>query len=263
MLTDEQVKLRKGRLTASNVGVLMRGEGGPIYRLWQELTDHPDYVPEDFSKVWPVQLGNCTEKLNLQWAEYKYGPIGRQGEVVYAFDPGWAACTLDGWLMNHAAAIECKHVGGREPYEVVLERYQPQLQWICHCCDCREVAFSVIIGANEPLIEFIPRDIQYLTHELIPRAEAFMQHVFNKTEPVDMPRVPGPTLIKKVYDMHDHPQWQVSASLWLQAHGAAETARDNEKILKTLMPAAAKMAHGCGVCITRNRAGYMSLREDK
>src|SRR5215831_9548893 len=131
MLSPEQVKLRKGKLTASSVGVLMRGDPGPIYQLWLELTDSLEFVPDDLSWVWPVQLGIQTEALNLRWFEKKFGPISRIGSVVYAFDPSWAAATLDAWSDQHKVPVECKHVAGREPFEVVLERYQPQLQWQC------------------------------------------------------------------------------------------------------------------------------------
>jgi len=262
MLSPDQVKAREGRLTASRVGVLMRGDPGPIHTLWLEMTDSPEYQPEDLSGVWAVQLGVATEPLNIEWFTRKYGPVSRQGEVVIAFDPEWAACTLDGWAETQKVPIECKHVGGREPYEVVLERYQPQLQWIAHVCDAREVAFSVIAGANEPIVEFIPRDIAYIEQHLLPRATLFMQHVRNRTLPVDMPAVPNPGLVKKVYDMSNHVEWRTHAQVWMQCWPAAESAKNAEKILKALVPSDAKMAFGCGCRISRDRAGRLSLRED-
>jgi len=262
MLSPEQVKARAGRFGASDVGVLMRGETGPILELWKEKTGHPEHVPLDLSGVWAVQLGNATEQLNLTWAERKYGPVLRRGQNVIAFDPEWAACTLDGWLEDHKVPIECKHVGGREPYEVVVERYQPQLQWIMFVTDAREIAFSVIIGANEPVIEFIPADPEYIG-ELVLRATQFWRHVQDKTPPVDVPTVPPPALIKKTYDMSSHPAWPASAASWLQSYGAVEIAKHHEKILKALMPDDAKVCHGCGVRITRDRAGRLSLREDR
>ena len=101
MLSPEQVKAREGRMTGIRIGVLMKGDPGPINDLWKEMTDAPDYEPLDYEGVWPVQLGICTESLNLRWAARKYGEISRQGELVLAFDPEWAAVTLDGWLDDH------------------------------------------------------------------------------------------------------------------------------------------------------------------
>lgn len=262
MLTAEQVKMRAGRMTGSRIGTLMKGDPEPIYHLWQEMTGHPEYEPEDLTGVWAVQLGATTEALNLRWAERKYGPINLKGDFVIAFEPSWAGCTLDGWLVDHKVPIECKHVGGREPYEVVVERYQPQLQWTMMVTDARECAFSVIAGANEPIVEFIPRDIEYIEHHLLPRARQFMEHVRNKTVPVDMPTIPSPAVVKKVYDMSQHPQWRTSADVWLQTYKAVEVAKEHEKILKALVPEDAKQAHGCRIKITRDRAGRLSLRED-
>lgn len=262
MLSPEQIKQRKGRFTGTCANTVMSGDPARIIDLWREMTEAPDWLPLDFEGVWPVQLGIATEELNLRWAERKYGSISRKGAVVLAFDPEWAAVTLDGWLDDHKVPIECKHVGGREPYEVVVERYQPQLQWTCMVTDARECAFSVIVGANEPIVEFIPRDVAYITDHLLPRATQFMQHVRDRTPPVDMPTVTPPTLIKKTYDMHAHPVWIKSAAQWIQTHGAADTAKEHEKILKALVPEDAKICTGCGIRISRDRAGRLSLRED-
>ena len=120
----------------------------------------------------------------------------------------------------------------------------------------------MIVGANEPIIEFIPRDVGYIDQHLLPRAEQFMQHVWNKTPPVDMPTVLPPALIKKTYVMDGHAVWQKSAAQWLQTHGAADTAKEHEKILKALVPEDAKICTGCGVRISRDRAGRLALRED-
>src|SRR5690606_21636023 len=66
-LTAAQLQARGGKLTASRVAVLMRGDERALYGLWREMTGDPSYVPEDLSGVWPVQLGAVTEALNLSW----------------------------------------------------------------------------------------------------------------------------------------------------------------------------------------------------
>ena len=128
MLSEQQIELRKNKLTASRVACLMKGDAAEIYNLWLELTGQ-EFDREDLSRVWPVQLGSCTEVLNLDWYEMKHGTVTRRGEVVVHPVNKWAAATLDGFIEDLNCPLETKHVGGREPLEVIIERYQPQMQW--------------------------------------------------------------------------------------------------------------------------------------
>ncbi|KAF0138657.1 MAG: hypothetical protein FD153_1184 [Rhodospirillaceae bacterium] len=92
-----QRRARDGKLTASRVGVLMNGDEAAIYALWREMIGAPDYKPEDLSDVWAVQLGSCTESLNLDWYERRTGrSVTRRGDVVVHPTLPWAAATLDG-----------------------------------------------------------------------------------------------------------------------------------------------------------------------
>ena len=142
-LTAEQLRAREGKLTASRVKVLMDGDDQALYDLWRELMGDPSYEQPDLSGVWAVQLGSLTEELNLNWYEYRTGrEVIRRGEVVASQERPWAACTLDGWTEEpgnpaggdrRETVIECKHVGGFEPLEKVVARYQPQVQWQMYC----------------------------------------------------------------------------------------------------------------------------------
>ena len=88
MLTEAQCRARDGKLTASRVGVLMSGDEAAIYALWREMIGDPDYKPEDLSDVWAVQLGSCTENLNLDWYERRTGrSVTRCGDVVVQSPP--------------------------------------------------------------------------------------------------------------------------------------------------------------------------------
>jgi hypothetical protein len=99
MLSPEQIAARKGKLTASRVACLMVADTAKIMQLYLELTDDPSFVPEDFSMVWPVRLGECTEQLQLDWFQEKNGlQVTRRGEVVVDPELDWLACTLDGWV---------------------------------------------------------------------------------------------------------------------------------------------------------------------
>jgi predicted phage-related endonuclease len=258
MLTADQIKARTGKLTASRVACLMQGDVKAIHDLWLEMTGQP-FEPEDLSCVWPVQLGSCTEQLNLDWYWMKNSPVDRRGEVVVHPKFGWAAATIDGWITELECPIECKHVGGREPFEVIIERYQPQMQWQMEVTGAKQCALSVIFGANEPIVEFIDRDEDYAA-EMIRRGAQFMQHVANKTPPVALEAVPAPIDASKVYDMTGNNYWSDAADSWLITKDAADMCKTAEKILKSLVPEDAKKCHGHLVQITRDRAGRLSLR---
>jgi hypothetical protein len=261
MLSPVQLKAREGKLTASRVAVLMKGDAEGIMQLWLEMTGDPSFVPVDLSHVWPVRLGEATEQLQLDWYSDKNAQIvSRRGEVCIHSRHDWAACTLDGWIDELQCPLEVKHVGGREPLEVIIERYVPQTQWQMLCTYADQCALSVIMGASEPIVEWLPRDQAYIDI-MIERGQQFMQHVKNKTPPVALAPVAAPIDASKVYDLSSNEKWQKSAAQWLQVFGAAQSARDHEKILKSLVPDDAKKCTGAGIVITRDRAGRLSLRQ--
>lgn len=259
MLSPDQIRERDGKLTASRVACLMTGDEADILSLWREMVGDPSYVPEDLSGVWPVQLGSCTEALNLDWFERKFGPLSRRGDVV-THENTWAACTLDGWSDLHGCPIECKHVGGREELAVIIERYQPQMHWQMIVTGAPKCAISVIMGANEPIVEFIDRDEAYAA-ELMKRATAFMQHVWDLTPPVALPSVAAPVKPEKTYDMTGNNAWGANAATWLSTRQAKKDCEGAEKELKALVPADAIRCHANGIEIRRDRAGRLSIRE--
>lgn len=259
MLSPTQLAARDGKLTASRVAALMTGDETDIMTLWREMIGDPDFVPEDLSGVWPVQLGSHTESLNLDWFERKHGPISRRGDVVVHGD-GWAACTLDGWSDLHGCPVECKHVGGREPLETIIARYQPQMHWQMLVTSADRCALSVIMGANEPIIEFIPLDGDY-ARELWRRAIAFMQCVWALTPPVAEQPVVAPVKPEKAYDFALNNHWCSEAVTFLTTRAAAKDFAAAEKALKSLVPADAIRVHGGGIEAKRDRAGRLSIRE--
>lgn len=261
MLNAEQIKARTGKLTASRISCLMKGDAKEIYNLWLEMTGQ-EFEYEDLLRVWPVQLGSCTEVLNLNWYELKNSTVTRRGDVVVHPLHTWAAATLDGWIDDLNCPIECKHVGGREPLEVIIERYQPQMQWQMEVTGARQCALSVIFGANEPIVEFIDRHDTYAA-EMVKRGAQFMRHVAKKTPPVVLDAVAAPIDASKVYDMTGNNSWASAGSDWLSTKDAAATFKESEKILKALVPEDAKKCHGHSIQITRDRAGRLSLREMK
>jgi predicted phage-related endonuclease len=261
MLNAEQIKARTGKLTGSRIACLMQGDAEKIMQLWLEMTDDPSFVPEDLSRVWPVRRGECTEQLNLDWFEMKNGtPVTRRGEVVVHPKYDWAAVTLDGFIDYVYCPIEAKDLGGREPIEVIIERYWPQLGWLMECTGTNRCALSMIIGGNEPVVEFIERDDNYIA-EMVKRGEQFMTHVANKTPPVVLDAVAAPIDASKIYEMDEDNVWGDQAAVWLNTRSATVQNRDAEKILKSRVPEDAKKCFGHNVQITRDRAGRLSLRE--
>jgi len=259
MLTAAQIARRNGKITGSRIACLMQGDRDKIMRMYREFIG--EEMPEDLSHIWPVRLGECTEQLSLDWYEQKARQsISRRGDVVNHAFLDWAACTLDGWIDALECPIEVKHVGGREPLEVIFERYAPQLQWQMECTGADHCALSVIMGASEPVIEFVERDKTYI-REMISRGTQFMAHVKMRQPPVELEPVPAPIDASKIYDMTGHNQWGSSAVAWLENRVAADVCADAAKVLKSLMPPDGKKAHGAGVQITRDKAGRLSLRE--
>jgi predicted phage-related endonuclease len=205
-------------------------------------------------------MGEITEPLNLEWAERKYGKISRRGEVVIGMGSlDWTCTTLDGWIDARPCPLECKFTV-RSSLDDIIARYQPQLHWQMMTTKSKECALSVIIGGNEPIVEFVPINRQY-ARELWQRATAFWLCVKSKTPPVELPAVPPPPLAVREYDMAASDEWKRQADRWQQAFGAAQIAKEADRALKALVPPDAKLCYGHGVAIVRNRAGALSLRQ--
>jgi len=261
MLTPEQIAARKGMMTASRIAPLMTGDVEAIMRLYQEMVG--ELEPEDLTGLWPVRLGEATEALNLEWFERKNNlKLAGLGVFIKSARFAWAGATLDAWCEELTCPVEAKHVGGREPLEVIIDRYQPQMQWQMMVTEAEQCALSVILGANEPVVEFIPRDNDYIGIE-IDRAAQFMEFVAKREPPVVLPPVEPPADANKIYDFTGNNYWSAAATHWLQTRDAAKQNDDAAKILKSTVPDDAKKCFGYGVQITRDRAGRLSLREFK
>ena len=258
MLSPDQIAARDNKLTASRVACLMTGDQEAIVNLWREMVGDPDYVPEDLSGVWAVQLGSHTESINLDWFERKHGIVSRRGEVVTHAN-GWAACTLDGWSEKYSCPVECKHVGGREPIETIHARYQPQMHWQMFVCGAKQCAPSIIMGAAEPAVDFIPWDAAYV-RELVDRATAFMRHVWDLTPPFALAPVAAPVKAEKTYDMAGNNAWAAHSATWVTTRQARKDNEAAEKELKALVPADAARCFGHSCEIKRDRAGRLSVR---
>ena len=260
MLTAEQIAARAGKIGGSDIGIIVGGDRIKIDKLWREKIGESQ--PDDLSKKWVVYRGSHTEQMHLNWIEQvEQQSIIRRGDSIEHYRYDWAMCTLDGWVKELECPIECKWTNGNEPFvPVILDRYTPQCQWQMEMTGADQCALSVIMGAAEPVVDFIKRDADY-AGLLLERAHLFIQHVRNKTPPVDLQAVPLPVDATREVDMTGNNEWANQSGIWLDLRDSAAAYDDAAKILKSLVPADAKRCFGHGTVITRNRLGHLSLRE--
>src|SRR6266436_7860 len=236
-LTDAQRLAREGKLTASRVAPLMTGDKAKIMAVWRELCGDPTYEEEDLSEIWAVQLGAITEGLNLDWYQRTTGRVlSKRGEVVIHPDYDWAAATLDGFDGILPGPVEAKHTSGFEKFDVVLQRYQPQVHWQMEVTQTRQCALSVIQGGRQPTVEIIDYDKAY-ADELMARALRLMEHVWNITPPVEM----EPMELTRISRMRDYNftgnnNWAAAAADWLKHKDDAKSFKDAEEKIKEMMP---------------------------
>lgn len=260
-LTPEQIAQRKGKLTASQVAILMRGKDEDMLNLWREVIGDEHYERPDFEHNWPVQLGVATEKLNLDWFQYKMKVnVIRRGEVITHAN-GWAACTLDGWVgINDGRPIEAKHVNGFKSFPEVLDYYYPQFTWQAMVTGADGVYASVIMGSSEPLTEFVPYNKQY-SDEIMERAEAFMECVREFRPPVILP-APLPPVRPEEYrtvDMNSDASWALAAHMWLMTKEYHDNFQDAREIIKSLVERDVGLAVGHGIKAKRDRGGKIKI----
>ena len=253
--------LRKGLMTGSRIGKLMKGDPDSLMDLYRELTDDPSYTPPDFKKNWAVQHGIATEELNIQFFEYNTGDVvTRRQEFVIHPKHEWAAVTLDGFVESKPAPLECKAVGDHQDIrQVILPRYAPQAHWQMDCTGTKQCVFSIIIGGREPIWEIVDYDDDYGA-ELWRRAEHFMQCVWDRIPPVELPPIAAPIKAEKTYEMTGSNAWANEAVTWVTTRQAAKDNEAASKALKGMVPADAIKCFGHGIIIARNRAGSLTIK---
>lgn len=262
-LTQEQKKQREGLLTASRIGVLMKGDPKAVYQLWMEMTGVAE--EPDLSQVWPVQLGSHTEQLNLEWYALKTGhAVSRQGEVVRSNRVEWAAATLDGYDDIDKAVVECKHVGVQFNTDDIVARYYAQVQWQMMCAECPKGYLSVIFGSYEPRIIEIERNDAYID-TMVERGERFMYFVNNFIPPVDLDPVATPVAQSDMIeiDMDGNNHFASLAEQWLSTKADHDLFEETAEQLKQIMPPNCKKAYGYGITATRSKSGSISIRRKK
>lgn len=258
-LSDEEQARRDGRMTASRVAPLMTGNQEQILMLYRVMIK--EIPEEDLSKNFQVQLGILTEDLNLDWYEMVQQRGIRRRDFVVAPARSWAAATLDGWDTELRCPIECKHVGGHEPLEIIINRYQPQMQWQIYCTGADQCALSTIMGTRDPVVDFVPRADAYI-ETMIERADYFMQCVALRRPPVELTEVPPPIDPTAIVNMTGSNSWAMAADQWITNKKAAQDFEDAKTVIKSLIVPEAKLVYGHGIRVTRDRALRLHIKKD-
>lgn len=252
---------RRNGIGSSDASTIMSGDETALIHLWQEKRG--ERQPDDLMDVIPVLVGTVTEPLNLALFERETGmAISRDGESVEHPDFPFMRSTLDGWAAFKNAVIECKHVGGFEPWETVVARYQPQIHHQCACTGASLAYLSVIVGTGKYQFQEIEPDPFYLA-ELIEREHAFWRCVDTGELPAALPAMaaPVPTEKMRVVDLTGSNAWANSAGIWLDTRDHAKRFAVAEKELKALIEPDVRRAFGNGIECIRDKRGYLKLGE--
>lgn len=260
MLTKEQLIERRKGIGGSDAAKIVSGEW---HELWLDKTGQKE--PEDLSSVFAVQLGNATEALNLAWYALKTGrEVSRFGEAVICPDHPILRCTLDGFDGAEQMVIQAKHVNGFSKIEDVRARYAPQVMHEMLVCGVRRGILSVIIGTSEPVLELIELDDFWAT-DYIAKCHEFWGYVERNEAPpqgapIDAPPVPA---VMRVVSMEGNNAFASAAADWINHGPAAKLFDKAQKDLKAMVEPDVREATGHGIKISRNKAGSLSIKENK
>lgn len=259
-LTPEQIARRRNYIGGSDAPTIMSGLDEKIYDLWQEKRG--ERAPADLSDVLPVMMGHATEPFNGFWFQKQTGlKISREGEQVTHPDYDFIGCTLDGLIASENAIFQAKHCSGREPFDVIVERYMPQLQHEMAVMGCEKAYLSVFLGSSDWRCQPVAFDPFY-SGALIEAECAFWEHVQNGTPPCAAPNV-APPLPEKLreLDMGKNNAWCANSNTWRETREAAKQHESASKELKAAVERDVGRAFGAGIQITRAKNGNLTIRE--
>ena len=283
-LTPERLAERRSTLRGSCINILAGGDYKRIDRLFKEKTG--ELEPEDLSGKWPIQFGQCTEILNLHTFEQKNGvKIDSYQRVVRSPSEPWMAATLDGaTYLGGRIIVDAKWTAGRpfenEEWSDVLPRIvrynTPQLHWGARILGEIEGSriergvLSIIRGANPPTTHFIELKQSYTDH-LVELGRTFMEGVKRGEMPfIDFSEEPPvPVEERQPYDMEkdvapaQQKAWKRHADTWLQTKGAADSFKQADKQLKSMIPRDASTASGAGISVRVSSNGAKRIMAEE
>jgi len=261
MLTDEQKRLREGKVGASFVPYLMAGQEDRIRREWMRLVEHPDYAEEDLSAVWAPSFGAYVEPFALDWHERKTGhPLTLRGQWVQHAEHPWLGATLDAWREHDNTVVDAKAPLRWSKLEDVRAYYVGQLVVQRACLDAERAALLIVHGGDEPVEFEAVWDAGYEA-QVWERLHWFWGRVESLQPPCKLPGVKGPVPAVRTVDMTGRNEWAAYAANWLDTQEAAACFNRAAKSLKELVEPDVQKAFGHGICASRSRAGAISIKQ--
>lgn len=213
-------------------------------------------TPDDLSRVLPVQMGSWTEPLNRLWLSYATNFAVTTGESLTHPAHTFMRASLDGYIHDDNAIIECKHVNDFSKMDDLLAKYYPQLQHNMCVADYPKCYLSVFFGSGRHDWRVIERDNAYIAN-LIQAEETFWNHVIMDI-PIDSAKtIEAPILVPvtRDVDMSTNNTWAMKAADWLMLKEQAKDFEKAGKDLKALMEDDMRRGHGHGIEIIRDGRG--------
>lgn len=235
---------------------------GDWHSLWMEKTERAK--PADLSRIFPVQLGKCTEDLHMHWLIEVDGHDLRQPSIEdpLVFIDGVQRCHLDGIHNSRPQCAEVKHTNAFTPVEDQAIEYMAQIQHNIYTSKTDECLFSCILGNAAPHALLVGRNDLFL-EELLEMEDNFWQLVTSDTEPETNPE---PKVAKatdfvfdnlKPYDFSQNNEWVSSAIEYIDNQEPAKVFEAAKKNLKSIVPDDALSVTGAGVTIKRAKNGSL------
>jgi hypothetical protein len=160
---------------------------GDWYDLWMEKTGRSQ--PEDLSMSLPVAMGIHTEDFNISWFHanqlnhqhriQQQVRISKNNSTVHDVP---CKGTVDGWIDDLQAIIECKHTYDRNTMENCIKTYMPQMQFYMHISDLKGCYLSVFFGNRRWECVHVSYDQDYCRRMFVHIAE-FWNLVTQDKEP--------------------------------------------------------------------------------
>lgn len=157
---------RQGFIGGSDARRIMEGDW---HSLWLEKTGQQE--PKDLSDQLPVMLGAFTEQFNIAWfnkyyIEGKY-PIFQQEEFFYKRNGVPCKGTVDGFIEEPRAILECKHTYDRNTMESCIKQYMPQMQFYMMLANADICYLSVIFGNRRWECVTVSKDDVYIEQMMV------------------------------------------------------------------------------------------------
>lgn len=270
-LTAEQIKNRATYIGGSDAKKIISGEWAALYE------DKVLGIRENLDDKFNVQLGNVTEKFNVDWfvKTNGYELIEYAGEHRRHAEHEFLGCLPDAIVLKNGnqVVIDAKHTGPRwrdRWDEAKLEEtYYPQAQHNMLVCGIYRFSLSVIFGNQAPVEIEISYDPQWID-EYIAMAKSFWWHIETKTHPDNddwdekktIKSQPILRLRKVAMDQSNRKvEWEEAALAYHKNKEGSSLFDQAKKDLKALVPDDASEATGNNIIVKRSKNNSLRISE--